>query len=229
MLKSFLIPLIMAIAIISVIILITFKSLNKIILFITLIVNIISCIYMIFDIQSIGWNIYFFSLLFIFSNNILLSLIRFIIQNLSLNNFIREKLINIWLFYTKVIYTYPFYILRKLLSTSGKVLDIINNRINNVVHDLAIINPLKLLNKEYDEKSKCMILTFEKNFLLDHKNLFAALFAGLILQSEFKKIGKKIMIVSIFSEERKMKKWGGVSKQTNNRLFCMVLKLQNNI
>lgn len=229
MLKTFFFILIVAIALLSVIILITFKSLNKIILFITLIVNIISCIYMIFDIQSIGWNIYFFSLLFIFSNNILLSLIRFIIQNLSLNNFIREKLINIWLFYTKVIYTYPFYILRKLLSTSGKVLDIINNRINNVVHDLAIINPLKLLNKEYDENSKCMILTFENNFLLDHKNLFAALFAGLILQSEFKKIGKKIMIVSIFSEDKTFFIHKNIIIDENTTIFNYLDKIKHSI
>ena len=84
-----------AIALLSVIILITIKSLNKKILFTTLIINIISFKYMIFDIQSIGLNIYNFSLLFIFTNNILLSSIRFSIKNLSLNTSIGNKLISI--------------------------------------------------------------------------------------------------------------------------------------
>ena len=77
---------------------------------------------MIFNIQSIGLNIYTFSLLFIFINNILLSTIRFIIQNLDLNNLLKEKLINIWLLYTKIIYSYPIYVLRQIFSISGKIL-----------------------------------------------------------------------------------------------------------
>ncbi len=218
-----------AIALPSVIILITFKSLNKIILFITLIINIISCMYMIFYIQSIGWNIYTFSLLFMFVNNILLSSIRFIIKNISLNSLIGDKLINIWLIYTKIIYTYPVYILRKIFSISGKVLDIINNRINNVIHDLSIIKPLKLLNKEYDEESKCTILTFENNYLLDHKNLFAALFAALILQSEFKKNGKKIMIVSIFNEDKTFFIHKNIIIDENTTIFNYLDKIKHSI
>jgi len=221
--------LIVAIALLSVIILITFKSLNKLILFITLIVNIISFIYVIFYIQSIGWNIYFYCLLFLILNNILLGSIRFIIQNLSLNIFIGGGLINIWLIYTKIFYTYPLYIIRKILSISGKVLDIINNRINNVVYDLSIIQPLKLLNKEYDEKSKCTIFTFENNFLLDHKNLFSALFSGLISQSEFKKIGKKIIIVSILSEDKTFFIHKNIIIDENTTIFNYLDKIQNSI
>jgi len=215
------------IALLSVIILITFKSLNKIILFTTLIINIISCTYVIFYIQSIGWNIY--TLIFIYLNNILLCSIRFTIQNLSLNNFIKGKLINIWLIYTKIIYTYPFYILREIFSNTGKVLDIINNRINNVVYDLSIIEPLKLLNKEYNKKSKCTIFTFENNFLLDHRNLFSALFAGLILQSEFKKIGKKIMIVSIISEDKTFFIHKNIIIDENTTIFNYLDKIKHYI
>lgn len=108
MLKAFSIIFIVVIALLSVIILITFKSLNKIILFSTLIINIVSCTYVIFYIQSIGWNIY--SLIFIYLNNILLCSFRLIILNSSLNSFIKEKLINIWLIYTKIIYFFPLYI-----------------------------------------------------------------------------------------------------------------------
>ena len=229
MLKLFLTLFLVAIALPSVIILITFKSLNKLILFITLIVNIISCIYMIFYIQSIGLNIYSFSLFFLLLNNILLASIRFITQNFILNRITEKRIINIWLIYTEIFYTYPVYILRKFLSISGKVLDIINNRINNVVYDLSIIQPLKLLNKEYDEKSKCTIFTFENNFLLDHKNLFTALFSGLISQSEFKKIGKKIIIVSILSEDKTFFIHKNIIIDENTTIFNYLDKIKNSI
>src|SRR6266581_2281575 len=129
----------------------------------------------------------------------------------------------------KIIYTYPVYILRKIFSISGKVLDIINNRINNVIHDLSIIKPLKLLNKEYDEESKCTILTFENNYLLDHKNLFAALFAALILQSEFKKNGKKIMIVSIFNEDKTFFIHKNIIIDENTTIFNYLDKIKHSI
>jgi len=90
-------------------------------------------------------------------------------------------------------------------------------------------NDLKLLNKEYDEKSKCTVLTFENNFLLDHKNLFVALFAGLILQSEFKKIGKKIMIVSIFSENKTFFIHRNIIIDENTTIFIYLNKIKHNI
>nr|YP_009498235.1 hypothetical protein [Lactifluus piperatus]AWX53021.1 hypothetical protein [Lactifluus piperatus] len=151
----------MGIALLSVIIFITFTSLNSFRLFLTLNLNIISLIIMIFYIQSIGWNILTFSLLFIFINNIILSSIRFIIQNLPLNSFIEDKLVNIWLIYTNIFYTYPIYILRKIFSISGKVLDIINNRINNVIHGLSIIKPLNLLKKNMMKKVNVLFLHFK--------------------------------------------------------------------
>jgi len=229
MLKIFLIILILVIAILSVIILITFKSLNKIILFITVIVNIVLCIYVIFYIQSIGLDIYSSSLIFLLLNNILLGIIRFIIQNLSLNIYIKENLINIWLFYTKIIYTYPLYIIRKILSITGKILDIINNRINNVIYDLTVIEPLKLINTEYNEDDKSTIFTYENNFLLDHKNLFSALFAGLILQPEFKKIGKKIMIVSILSEDKTFYIHKNIIIDENTTIYNYLDKIKHGI
>jgi hypothetical protein len=86
-----------------------------------------------------------------------------------------------------------------------------------------------LLNKEYDEKSKCTVLTFENNFLLDHKNLFTALFAGLILQSEFKKIGKKIMIVSIFSEDKTFFIHKNIIIDENTTIFNYLDKIKHSI
>jgi len=227
MLKAFSILFIVAIALLSVIILITFKSLNKIILFSTLIINIVSCTYVIFYIQSIGWNIY--SLIFIYLNNILLCSFRLIILNSSLNSFMKEKLINIWLIYTKIIYFFPLYIFRKLISSTGKILDIINNRMNNVIYDYSIIDPLKLLNKEYDKKSKCTVFTFENNKLLDHKNLFSALFTGLTIQSEFKKIGKKIMIVSILSEDKTFFIHKNIIIDENTTIFNYLDKIKHYI
>ena len=229
MLKSFLIILIVAIALPSVIILITFKSLNKIILFITLIVNIISCMYMIFYIQSIGWNIYSFSLLFIFLNNIFLSLIRFIAINLSVENKIRPFLIRILSNYIKFCYIYPNYGIRKTLSFTSEMLNIFNNRLNNMLYDIIDVEPLKLLNKEYDRKNKNILFTFENNRLLDHKNLFVALFISLSLQEEFSKPGKKIMIVSISTEDRTFFIHKNIIIDENTTIYNYLEKIKNNI
>lgn len=88
------------------------------------------------------------------------------------------------------------------MAVGSKLLDIFNNRANNKLADLLVIEPLKLISKIYDENSKYTLFTFENNKLLDHKHLFAALFAGLALEDEFKRIGKKIIIVSIASEDK---------------------------
>jgi len=143
--------------------------------------------------------------------------------------FIKEKLINIWLLYTKIIYTYPLYIIRKILSITGKVLDIINNRINNAIYDLTVIEPLNLINKKYNEDDKSTIFTFENNFLLDHKNLFSALFAGLILQPEFKKSGKKIMIVSILSEDKTFYIHKNIIIDENTTIYNYLGKIKHGI
>jgi hypothetical protein len=131
--------------------------------------------------------------------------------------------------YTKITFTYPIFILRKFLSISGKLLDIIHNRINNVIHDLSVVKPLNLLNKEYDENSKFTLFTFENNFLLDHKNLFAALFAGLILQLEFKKIGKKIMIVSILNEDKTFFIHKNIIIDENTTIYDYLEKIKHSI
>jgi hypothetical protein len=185
MLKLFFNLFLVAIALFSVIILITFKTLNNLILLTTVSINILSLFSMIFHIQSIGSNIYTFSLIFIFINNIFLSLSRFIIINLSLKSKIKDFLVKILSNYIKHFYVYPNYVLRKLFTFVNKMLNIFNNRVNNILYDLLVIEPLNLINKQYDEKSKYSLLTFENNRLLDHKNLFASLFAGLILQEEF--------------------------------------------
>jgi DNA polymerase type B, organellar and viral len=100
---------------------------------------------------------------------------------------------------------------------------------NNVIYDYSIIDPLKLFNKEYDKKSKCTVFTFENNQLLDHKNLFAALFTGLTHQSEFKKIGKKIMIVSIFSEDKTFFIHKNIIIDENTTIFNYLDKIKNSI
>jgi hypothetical protein len=72
-----------------------------------------------------------------------------------------------------------------IISILNKLSDILNNRVNNVIYDFLIIEPLKLIDKEYDEISKHTHFTFANDRLLDHKNLFVALFARLASQEEF--------------------------------------------
>jgi hypothetical protein len=90
MIKYFLKFLIVAIALLSVIILITFKPLNNLILFTSFSINIMSLYFLIYHIQSIGSNISTFTMILIFLNNIFLSLIRLIINNQSLHSEIKE-------------------------------------------------------------------------------------------------------------------------------------------
>jgi len=229
MLKLLSILIIVAIALLSVIILITFKHLNKLILFTTFSVNIISLYLMIFYIQSIGWNISTISLFFIYLNNIFLCLIRFIIINLPLKNKMKEFLVKIFSDYIKFCYIYPNYILRKGLSIGYSILNIFNNRVNNLLYDLLIIEPLNLISKEYDSKNKNTLFTFENNRLLDHKNLFAALFAALSSQEEFSKSGKKIMIVSISTENKTFYIHKYIIIDENTTIYDYLEKIKNNI
>ena len=229
MLKIFLNLFLVAIALFSVIILITSKYLNSFILLTTLSINVMSLLLMIFHIQSIGSNIYTYSLIFIFINNIFLSLSRFTINNLSFKNKIKEIFIKILSIYIKIIYIYPNYILRKFFTIGSVMLNILNNRVNNVLYDLLVIEPLNLINKEYDEKNKNTLFTFENNRLLDHKNLFAALFAGLILQEEFKNTGKKIMIVSISKEDKTFYIHKKIIIDENTTIFLYLEKIKNSI
>lgn len=229
MLKAFLNILIVATALLSVIILITFKLLNNLILFTTFSINIILLYLMISYIQSIGWNIYIFSLIFIFLNNIFLSLIRFILNNLSQQNIIKDSLIKILSVYIKIFYIHPNYVIRKTLSIGNEMLNIFNNRVNNLLYDLLVIEPLKLINKEYDSKNKNTLFTFENNKLLDHKNLFVALFVSLTLQEEFSKAGKKILIVSISKEDKTFYIHKNIIIDENTSVYNYLEKIHNNI
>lgn len=229
MLKLFSIIILVAIALLSVISLITFKHLNNLILFIIFSVNIISLYIMIFYIQSIGWNIYTISLFFIFLNNIFLCLIRFIIINLSLQNKMKVFLVKILSNYIKFGYIFPNYFLRKSLSLGNEMLNIFNNRVNNMLYDILDVEPLKLINKEYDSKNKNTLFTFENNRLLDHKNLFVALFISLTLQEEFSKPGKKIMIVSISTEDRTFYIHNNIIIDENTTIYNYLEKIKNNI
>jgi hypothetical protein len=88
---------------------------------------------------------------------------------------------------------------------------------------------LNLLNKEFNVKSKYTLFTFENNYLLDHKNLFATLFAGLMVQSEFKKIGKKFMIVSIFNEDKTFFIHKNIIIDENTTIFHYLEKIKYSI
>lgn len=191
MLKTFLTIFIVAIALLSLIVLITIEYLNNLILFGISSINIISLYLMIFNIQSIGWNITTFSSFFIFLNNIFLSLIRLFIINYSTKNKFKDFLITILTNYIKFFFIYPNYLLREGFSIASKILNIFNNRINNLLYQFSDAEPLKLIDKNYDDKNKYTLFTFENNQLLDHKNLFVALFLSLSLQEEFLKSGKK--------------------------------------
>nr|YP_009715293.1 hypothetical protein [Russula subnigricans]QGK88099.1 hypothetical protein [Russula subnigricans] len=229
MFKVFLITFLVAIALPSVIVLITSKLLNNLALLTILSINIISLVLMVFNIQSIGWNIYTFSLIFILINNIFLSLLRFSIENLFFNNTIKEILIKFLSIYIKILYIYPNYILRRVFTIGNEILNIFNNRVNNVLYNLLVVEPLKLLNKQYDEKNKNTIFTFENNQLLDHKNLFASLFTALTLEAEFLKIGKKIMIVSISTEDRTFYIHKNIIVDENTSVYNYLEKIKNNI
>ena len=229
MLKNILILFIVAIALLSVIILITIMNLNRFILFTTLSLNIVSLSIMIFYIQSIGWNISTFSLVFIFINNIFISLIRVIILKSSLNSDIKHGLVKILSIYIKIFYIYPNYILRNVNVFLSAMLNIFNNRVNNVLYNILNIEPLNLINKEYDENSKCTIFTFENNYLLDHKNLFSALFTGLSLQPEFLKEGKKIMIVSISKEDKTFYIHKNIIIDENTSVYNYLEKIKHSI
>lgn len=234
MIKYFLKFLIVAIALLSVIILITFKPLNNLILFTSFSINIMSLYFLIYHIQSIGSNISTFTMILIFLNNIFLSLIRLIINNQSLHSEIKEFfflffLIQIVSVYIKIFYIHPNYILRKTFFFGNEILNIFNNRVNNLLYDLLVIEPLKLINKEFDSKNKYTLFTFENNRLLDHKNLFIALFISLALQEEFSKPGKKIMIVSISTEDKTFFIHKNIIIDENTTVYNYLEKIQNNI
>jgi hypothetical protein len=98
-----------------------------------------------------------------------------------------------------------------------------------MVYNYIIIEPLNLLNKEFNDEKKSITYTFENNKLLDHKNLFAALFSALIQQEEFKKTGKKIMIVSICNDDKSFYIHKNIIVDENTTISNYLDKIKNNI
>jgi hypothetical protein len=229
MLKILFTLFLIAIAIFSVIILITFNNLNRLILFITLSLNIILLILIIFYIQSIGLNILTFSLVCLFLNNIFLCFARLLINEDKINKKYKESLILLLQFYIQIFYIYPNFILRYILTTINQILNIFNNRVNNMLYIFKNIEGLKLIDTEFDEQSHCTLFTFENNKLLDHKNLLVALFIGLRAQEAFSKSGKKIMIVSISSEDKSFYIHKNIIIDENTTIFNYLEKIKNNI
>jgi hypothetical protein len=227
--KYFLIILIVVIALLSVIILITFKSLNKLILFTTFSINIMSLYFLIYQIESIELNVWTISLILIIINNIFLAFTHLVYNNKYLNEKIKVLFAKMLQNYIKFIFIYPNYILSKTLGFISNKLIIFNNRLNNKIFNFIAIEPLKLLNKEFNEDNKAFILTFENNNLLDHQNLFRALFTGVMLQPEFMKPGKKIMIVSICNEDRSFYIHKNIIVDENTTVYNYIEKIQNSI
>ena len=228
MLKTFFTLFIVAAALLSLIILITFRTLDNLMLLTSIIFNII-WLTTIFYIQPIGLDIKIFTLYFLLFNNIILSIVRLIYNNLSVESKIKELLGIILTNYMQILFIYPNYLLRKLFTSGNQILDIFNNRINNILYDLLVIEPLKLINKEFNEISKSNILTFENNKLLDHKHLFKALFAALELEPEFKKEGQKIMIVSISKEDKTFFIHKNIIIDENTTINIYLDKIKNSI
>src|SRR6266702_2864318 len=65
--------------------------------------------------------------------------------------------------------------------------------------------------------------------LLDHKYLFVALFSALILEEEFKKIGKKIIIVSISKEDKTFYIHKNIIIDENTTIDNYLEKIKNSI
>ena len=89
-------------------------------------------------------------------------------------------------YYMKFFFIFPNYLLRTLFTSGNKLLDILNNGMNSITSELLPVEPLKLIDKQYDEISKFTLFTFANHKLLDHKYLFVALFSALSLEEEVK-------------------------------------------
>jgi len=178
---------------------------------------------------GLGLKFYIYFIYFILYNNIFLSLTKIIFINLSVQNKIKEFIGKILTYYTKILFIYPNYILRVILTTGNKMLDFFNNALNSITSEFLPIEPLKLIDKQFDETSKFTLLTFDNNKLLDHKYLFGALFTALALEDEFKKVGKKILIVSISKEDKTFNIHKNIIIDENTTMFEYLEKIKNSI
>jgi hypothetical protein len=129
----------------------------------------------------------------------------------------------------KFFFIYPNYLLRTLFSFGNKILDILNNAMNSITAEFLPVEPLKLIDKRFDENSKFTLFTYSNNKLLDHKYLFVALFTALKLEDEFKKVGKKIMIVSIASEDKTFNIHKNIIIDENTTIYNYLDKIKNSI
>jgi hypothetical protein len=152
-----------------------------------------------------------------------------VFNNVKLPLAIKEFIGKMLASYIKIIYLYPNYLFRKLNQLIIRVLDFLNNRIQHKLSVLLVVEPLKLIDKQYDKVSKFTLFTFGNNKLLDHKYLFAALFSGLIAQEEFKKIGKKILIVSISNEDKTFHIHKNIIIDENTTVNNYLDKIKNSI
>ena len=219
---------IVAIALPSCLALVTLRQMDNLMLLTTLSINFISLL-MVLNIQSIGWNFIAYSLIIILINNIFLSICWFIFNNLSLQSKIREIIGIILSIYIKLLFVYPNYFIRNINVFINKILDILNNGFHFKLSELLVIEPLKLIEKKFDETSKFTLFTYENNKLLDHKYLFAALFSALSLESEFKKEGKKIMIVSITKDDKTFYIHKNIIIDENTTINIYLDKIKNSI
>jgi hypothetical protein len=178
---------------------------------------------------GLGLKYYIYFIYFILLNNIFLSLTKIIFINLSVQNKIKELIGKILNFYIKIFFIYPNYLLRKLNVLFKEILDISNNRINLSINELIVVEPLKLIEKRFDDESKNFSFIYGNNKLLDHIHLFKALFVALELEPEFKKIGKKIMIVSIAKEDQTFFIHKNIVIDENTTINEYLDKIKNNI
>lgn len=154
---------------------------------------------------------------------------RIIYINLSSENKYKILFGEFIIYYMKFLFIYPNYILRSILTFGNTVLDIFNNAMNSISFEFIPIKPLKLIDKHYNRVGKFTQFTFENNKLLDHKYLFAALFASLISHDEFEKIGKKILIVSISKEEQTFHIHKNIIIDENTSISNYLDKIENHI
>jgi hypothetical protein len=153
-------------------------------------------------IQSIGSGFIIYFLYIILINNIFFSIVKLIFINSSVDGKVRKFFGKILSNYMKIFFIYPNYILRLLFTWSKKFLDLLNNSFNSINSEHQDVKPLKLIAKEFDDISKHTLFVYENDKLLDHLYLLAALFAGLREEDEFKKIGQKVLLVSILSDDK---------------------------
>jgi hypothetical protein len=109
------------------------------------------------------------------------------------------------------------------------LLDLFNNSINSITSEYQTVKPLELLEKQFDDVSKFTLFIFHNNKLLDHMYLLAALFSGLMMQDEFKKIGKKVLVVTVISDDKTYMIHRNIIIDENTTIEIYLEKIKNSI